>query len=76
MIASRRSRYYVRNNAVHSRPSRRISREVRAHNLRIEFEFELDFSRVAPCRAKCELVLRSDKRARLFFLNDFDPLGC
>jgi len=35
-------------NAVHLRPSRRISREVRVHNLKIEFEFELDFSVSTP----------------------------
>ena len=59
------NRVRIRTNAGHLRPSRRISREVRVHNLKIEFEFELDFSRVDPCRAKCELgsQLRQKERA-------------
>ena len=58
-----REHYGVKTNAVHLRPSRRISREARVHNLKIEFEFELDFRVSTPAAPNVSLVLSSDKKS-------------
>ena len=62
-VESMEGRSAAKGNAVHLRPSRRISREARVHNLKIEFEFELDFRVSTPAAPNVSLVLSSDKKS-------------
>jgi len=74
-VESMEGRSAAKGNAVHLRPSRRISREARVHNLKIEFEFELDFRVSTPAAPNVSLVLSSDKKSAPAFPKRWRGIG-